>query len=44
LVAEGAAVHLVGIDVSRLEAAAELGCSSAVADVTDEAAVRAATG
>jgi NAD(P)-dependent dehydrogenase (short-subunit alcohol dehydrogenase family) len=41
--AEGAALHLVGIDAGKLEAAAaELGCSSAVADVADEAAVRAA--
>lgn len=45
-VAEGAVVHLVGIDEPRLEAAVqELGperASSAVADVTDEQAVRAA--
>jgi NAD(P)-dependent dehydrogenase (short-subunit alcohol dehydrogenase family) len=42
-VAEGARLHLVGIDAERLDAAvAELGCSAAVADVTDEAAVRAA--
>jgi NAD(P)-dependent dehydrogenase (short-subunit alcohol dehydrogenase family) len=43
--AEGAALHLVGIDASRLEAATrELGCSSAVADVADEDAVRRALG
>jgi NAD(P)-dependent dehydrogenase (short-subunit alcohol dehydrogenase family) len=42
-VAEGARVHLVGIDAARLDAAAaSLGCSCAVADVTDEAAVRSA--
>jgi NAD(P)-dependent dehydrogenase (short-subunit alcohol dehydrogenase family) len=45
-VAEGARVHLVGLDAERLEAAVgELGAeraSSAVADVTDEAAVAAA--
>jgi NAD(P)-dependent dehydrogenase (short-subunit alcohol dehydrogenase family) len=42
-VAEGARVHLVGIDAERLEAAAaSLGGSFAVADVTDEAAVRSA--
>ena len=42
-VAEGADVHLVGIDASRLDAAAaELGCTAAVADVTDEDAVRRA--
>ena len=45
-VAEGAKVHLVGIDTARLEAAvAELGAeraSSAVADVTDEDAVAGA--
>jgi NAD(P)-dependent dehydrogenase (short-subunit alcohol dehydrogenase family) len=43
--AEGAALHLVGIDAARLEsAAAELGCSVAVADVADEDAVRRALG
>jgi NAD(P)-dependent dehydrogenase (short-subunit alcohol dehydrogenase family) len=42
-VAEGAMVHLVGIDEEKLRAAAdELGGSSAVADVTDEAAVERA--
>ena len=45
-IAEGAAVHLVGIDEAKLAAAVEeLGqdsASSAVADVTDEQAVRAA--
>ena len=45
-VAEGAAVHLVGLDETGLEkAVAELGqdrASCAVADVTDEQAVRAA--
>src|SRR5919202_2217660 len=45
-VAEGATVHLVGIDADRLAAAvAELGAaraSSAVADVADEVAVRRA--
>ena len=41
--AEGAALHLVGIDAERLDAAAaELGCTVAVADVSDEAAVRSA--
>ena len=47
-VAEGAAVHLVGLDETALEkAVAELGqdrASSAVADVTDEDAVRVAVG
>ncbi len=47
-VSEGAKVHLVGIDESRLAAAvAELGednALSSVADVTDEDAVRAAVG
>ena len=46
-VAEGARVHLVGIDEARLAAAVEeLGAADAfgsVADVTDEAAVREAT-
>lgn len=45
-VAEGAMVHIVGLDESRLEAAVqELGSAAAfsVADVTDEAAVRDAT-
>ena len=42
-VAEGAKVHLVGIDEEKLrDAADELGGSSAVADVTDEAAVERA--
>jgi NAD(P)-dependent dehydrogenase (short-subunit alcohol dehydrogenase family) len=42
-VAEGAKVHLVGIDEDKLRAAADdLGGSSAVADVTDEAAVERA--
>src|SRR5918911_4697929 len=45
-VAEGAAVHLVGIDEDRLRSAvAELGherASSAVADVTDQEAVERA--
>jgi NAD(P)-dependent dehydrogenase (short-subunit alcohol dehydrogenase family) len=42
-VAEGATVHLVGIDDEKLRSAAdELGGSSAVADVTDEAAVERA--
>jgi NAD(P)-dependent dehydrogenase (short-subunit alcohol dehydrogenase family) len=42
-VAEGAKVHLVGIDEEKLrDAADEIGGSSAVADVTDEAAVERA--
>ena len=44
-VAEGASVHLVGIDAARLQAAGdELGDSAAttVADVTDSGQVRAA--
>jgi NAD(P)-dependent dehydrogenase (short-subunit alcohol dehydrogenase family) len=42
-VAEGAKVHVVGIDEDKLRAAADdLGGSSAVADVTDEAAVERA--
>lgn len=45
LAAEGARLHLVGLDAARLaEAAGSLGdiASSSVADVTDEAAVQAA--
>jgi len=42
-VAEGASVHLVGIEEEKLrDAADELGGSSALADVTDEAAVERA--
>ena len=43
LAAEGAALHLVGIDADALESAAsELGALASVADVTSEEAVAAA--